>query len=731
METTVFKLRVFCGKAVRVMSGLGFLAAAFASGAVSIATEEVKQAPAKRPVTVPDGIAMTHLADPDYWVGEPSKGRVALFSPDGTKFVVSLKKGIIESDTNEYSLLLFQTAEAFKSPRPEVVVTMVTSSSRDGLHKVKWLADNETVVFLGERPEELTQIYKINSRTRHLEQITHHATSITDYEVSPDGETFLFKADPESGARPNAQRTYLRREVAITEQRLEDLLSWEFATPTGQEVFWQNGHNPPRRISFGTEYEHPGQLLLMSNGRFALVTVMGGDIPKSQATSSEALVDTVGGLSGRSARPTVCLKYDSMTQSVTPLIDVPIGSIGVIPAASGASVFLQAYLEDGNKDGKREKQDLEVDMTTGAVRKLSPGEWPKTTSATPPIEVTLEESLTVPGKIYVREMKTGQRSQLLDLNPQFRELDLGEVRTIEWNVAGIPVIGGLFLPKGYRPGSRYPLVIQTHGFHPERFAMDGMEDWHSAFAARAMAAKGIMVLQAFQLKDRDESYPKVREDKTFGETPMERFMKFAALAYDEAVAYLDREGEIDRTRVGIVGFSRTVCFVGHALTHTKYQFAAASLVDGIDCGYFQYLIYPHAAVELSELNGGQKPFGPGLQLWLKESPSFTLDRLTAPVKLLALTRKGILEQWEWYAALRGQGKPVDYTFLPEEDDNHLLTKPWECQLAQQGLIDWFVFWLKDEEDPDPTKQEQYLRWRELRKQQSALQPNANDRAQRN
>jgi hypothetical protein len=47
------------------------------------------------------------------------------------------------------------------------------------------------------------------------------------------------------------------------------------------------------------------------------------------------------------------------------------------------------------------------------------------------------------------------------------------------------------------------------------------------------------------------------------------------------------------------------------------------------------------------------------------------------------------------------------------------------------LIDWFVFWLKDEEDPDPTKQEQYLRWRELRKQQSALQSNANDRAQRN
>jgi hypothetical protein len=29
-------------------------------------------------------------------------------------------------------------------------------------------------------------------------------------------------------------------------------------------------------------------------------------------------------------------------------------------------------------------------------------------------------------------------------------------------------------------------------------------------------------------------------------------------------------------------------------------------------------------------------------------------------------------------------------------------------------VDWFRFWLKGEEDPDPAKVEQYARWRELR-----------------
>jgi hypothetical protein len=38
-------------------------------------------------------------------------------------------------------------------------------------------------------------------------------------------------------------------------------------------------------------------------------------------------------------------------------------------------------------------------------------------------------------------------------------------------------------------------------------------------------------------------------------------------------------------------------------------------------------------------------------------------------------------------------------------------------ISQQGNVDWFCFWIKGEEDPDPAKAEQYARWRELRKLQ--------------
>ena len=40
-------------------------------------------------------------------------------------------------------------------------------------------------------------------------------------------------------------------------------------------------------------------------------------------------------------------------------------------------------------------------------------------------------------------------------------------------------------------------------------------------------------------------------------------------AYEGAIDYLDEKGMIDRARVGILGFSRTVWKVEYTLTHSK------------------------------------------------------------------------------------------------------------------------------------------------------------------
>ncbi len=103
---------------------------------------------------------------------------------------------------------------------------------------------------------------------------------------------------------------------------------------------------------------------------------------------------------------------------------------------------------------------------------------------------------------------------------------------------------------------------------------------------------------------------------------------------------------------------------------------------------------------------------------MKNSPEFNLDKVETPVRLVALGKTSLPgDLWQWYAGLSLQKKPVDFVLIP--DATHIYGKASECVLKQQGLVDWFTFWLKGEEDPNPAKTGQYARWRQLRKENTA------------
>ena len=85
---------------------------------------------AKRPITVSDAIRMRRAADPDNDQASDWRARYAHFSPDGVRFVIVVKKGNLEKNTNEFSLVGFRTADAFNSPKADVLLTMSSSSNR-------------------------------------------------------------------------------------------------------------------------------------------------------------------------------------------------------------------------------------------------------------------------------------------------------------------------------------------------------------------------------------------------------------------------------------------------------------------------------------------------------------------------------------------------------------------------------------------------------------------------
>ena len=302
----------------------------------------------------------------------------------------------------------------------------------------------------------------------------------------------------------------------------------------------------------------------------------------------------------------------------------------------------------------------------------------------------------------------------MDLNPRFSELKFGHVEELHLLVHGVPVIAGLYLPPDYVEGKRYPLVVQTHGYDPKRFSMDGRYEWSSGFAARALAAAGIMVVQMQEFEN-PEDHDRVGNDRTLGRNLMESSRNFVIACDDQVVQSLIDRGMIDPDRVGISGFSRTVWFVSYLLTHSqKQRFRTAVLTDGIDGGYFEYI-----AGQLTEFdadNGGKAPFGKeGLDLWMKESPSFNLDRVSIPLRLVSIEDR--LAQWEWFVAGKLQKKPVELIEIP--DGTHMLEKPLDRYIAMQGIVDWFRFWLEDYEYPDSARKDQYKRWERLRELRDA------------
>lgn len=677
----------------------------------------------KRPITVADAVAMTTLEATD----DPFKqSPIALFSPDGKQFVVVVRTGNVQQDTNDFSILLYKTAEVWRSPKPDVLLKMSSSSIRDAITNIRWLPDNETLVFLGENPDEKAQLYTFNVARRDLKRFTSHSTTIYDYAITDDGSTLVYRA-----ATPSMESAYPEpsplKQLVIEGQSLFSLLRGDYSPPEGQAIFCQVLGGASRPVPVGSNYFVPwGTLSLSPNGRYAVFPVLRRDAPPEWAAYRDKynlIQQHLAAAFGKHQITAGIFEYlfvDTSDMSVRPLVGTPVINLSPLYwAKDSASVFLSSYLPldvpDPVERRAREQSEfpIQVKFPSAEFRTVGNRDFPIVPARRPPLDISVKQDLNTPPKIHALDTNTKQEALLFDLNPQFADLNFGIVKTVEWEADGIKVIGGLYLPPDYEPGKKYPLVIQTHGFEPAEFSMDGRSEWSSGFAARPLASKGILVLQLQQFKERqDHGRAVVANDRKLGATREEAVKNWTAHVIDSAVKRLDESNLIDRDRVGIVGFSVTVCYVGYVLTHSQLKFAAASLVDGISCGYFEAIGSPDAAAEFGAYNGNAAPFGEGLKTWLSDAPGFNLDKVQVPVRLVALGPYALLSQWEWYTGLTLQKKPVELVLIPH--GTHLGGIVSARMLEEQGLVDWFSFWLQGKEDPDPAKRDQYSRWEALR-----------------
>jgi len=708
-------------------------------------------------MTVADIIQMATFGSQP-WARSPDAD---VLSADGRLHAVVLKRGDIEHNTNVFSLLVFRTDALFTQPMQDTVMALSSSSNRPAISHVTWLGDNHTLAFLGEGPRELAQVYTVDIRTRHVTQLTRHATEITTYDISPSGGVIVYyarQAADTSGYPIMRERGFALRPTQLVSEVIQGV--WSNSARSGgranQLFVWRAGASAPFVASEpGRTYQScdADVLSVAPRGKVALLKCTRPRLPASwRGYTERELAQWIGA----GHVPAEFALLDLERGAVDPLVDAPAAWPTWRWAPTGeaivlANTFLPLDVEDPAERRLRgtHRGIIEVDVRTqrltviahsdslavvawepssntvafvpvtpepGAVeetrpvlryRKTTHG-WVKIRGGHTPSSPVLfvEQGMNLPPRLVAVDRGTSRRAVLLDPNRNVGTLRVSREEIVRWRTKdGQAWAGGLYLPPDFVAGRRYPLVIQTHGFDSTAFHPDGSHA--TANAAQPMAAHGMLVLQLGILADGGQ----------FSDLGTPREAPSAMEAIEGAIDELDSLGLIDRSRVGLIGFSRTCFHVLYTLTHSSYPFAAAAITDGVDMSYLQYMLFQHAnagADEASLINGGP-PFGKTLDLWRERAPGFTLDRVTAPLRLEAIGLPAVLEEWEPYAALLLQHKPVELFVIPE--GAHLLAKPWERLASSQGNADWFRFWLKGEEDPDPAKADQYARWRELRKLQ--------------
>jgi hypothetical protein len=312
--------------------------------------------------------------------------------------------------------------------------------------------------------------------------------------------------------------------------------------------------------------------------------------------------------------------------------------------------------------------------------------------------VLLKSTNLEPDELVELDLETGKMVSLFTPNEQFRDLTKGiEVRYIPIPVADEKLNGRLFLPADYDTNTRYPLVFTTYLSTP------GFNLGSGEVPILPLVENGILV---FALDARESN--EVGQGGDF--TPELRRLQRPCEAMEWVIRKLSDEGVIDPQRVGVSGLS-----YGTEISMYVYWKSKMFRTVSATTGSWEPVLYYLGGIGWGGYlrgSGFPDPETEGLSKW-KEIAAGSNAHSTLPPLLWQAPDEERLWNVESWFKLRQAGAQVEWLEYPNE--GHVKRSPADIWWVQQRNLDWFRFWLRDEEDRDPGKTEQYVRWREMRR----------------
>lgn len=332
--------------------------------------------------------------------------------------------------------------------------------------------------------------------------------------------------------------------------------------------------------------------------------------------------------------------------------------------------------------------------------------------------VCVAEGVSQPPRIVSVALKSGRITPVVPVSARHEEIAPLDARPRSWiNRNGHRLTGFTIMPRDYRPGTRYPAILITHGSDADDRFADASNQWN--YPAQLFAERGYVVLlvndpsphQADELRAAYQAWG--RGSGPPDPADVRRLIWLdGAQGFEDIVRQLADEGLVDPARVGIAGYSRGSQMVNVAVSQTD-AFRAASSGDG---GYLEPAGYMAAAASYNPVYGGA-PLSENFEAYRSFAPSLNADKICAPH--LQQVAAASPTQIELFEALQNAGVPSQISFYPganaASDETHIFYIPDNRLLAMRENIAWFDYWLLGKRDPGMPFPERLAEWDRMAK----------------
>jgi dipeptidyl aminopeptidase/acylaminoacyl peptidase len=643
-------------------------------------TASVAVAQDRRPMTPVDMVSVPYLSDPQ-------------ISHDGSQLLYVLA----EPDWEENKRI-----GHIWRVNADGTGTVRMTNGAEGEDSPRWSPDGTLIAFVATRgdtkgdEEDTSQVHLLRNGGGEARALTKHATSVSDIAWSPDGATVYFLA-PEAKTEEEKAREKKKDDIFAYDENFQQQHLWRVSVADGAEERVTRGDYSILQYRLSRD----GEMIALSKAPSPLFDNWDeGEVWKMSSGGEEAIQLTHNTVAEQGAElspdgSTILFVSGSNNDFVTYHNE----NIFLVPAAGGEhrlllpdmpyEVMWATWSTDGESiyftanTGVRSELFM-VDVATGALSQLTRGDHSIVSGSYlegPDLHVLGISTPTNAGDLWLVSGTGGGPDRITTVYEYLEtEFELPRQEAIQWRGAdGVTVEGIVHYPLGYKEGTAYPLVVQTHG-GPAASDKFGFAYWIDY--APVLTGMGYMVFQ-----------PNYRGSTGYGDDYLRdmvgHYYRQSHLDVMTGVDHLIEAGLADGDRMVKMGWSGGGHMTNKIITHTD-RFKAASSGAGAVNWISMYGQSDVRTYRTPWFGGTPWQKNAPIDLYWEHSPLSDIWKVTTPTIVIVGAedvRVPPPQSVELFRALRSNGVPTHLYMAPREP--HVFKELRHALFKINVELEWF------------------------------------------